>query len=38
MRDQISCDENKYVVEMSPLSVMHMCLVKEQRSAVTYEI
>jgi len=34
MRYQITCDEHKYVVEMPPLSVMHMCFVKEQRSPV----
>lgn len=34
MRDQITCDEQKYVVEIPPLSVMHMCSVKEQRLPV----
>jgi hypothetical protein len=34
MRDQITGDEYKYVVEMPQLSVMYMCLGKEQRSPV----
>jgi len=37
MKDQITCDEYKYVVEMPPLSVMHMFEVFPSRSVTTYK-